>query len=138
MVLEQMKTYLQIITIIGYNFCFSEITFVSVLLVRQLSELFSCIHQPIELGSFFASRDMHIFFCFLEFCIATTEFGFQINLRTCSTLTPNVFIYLYRGSLLSTNSLSTIPEVVRFINTGGPRIVRILGHQGIVLLQKSY
>ena len=24
------------------------------------------------------------------------------------------------------------------ISTGGPRIVRILGHQGIVLLQKSY
>ena len=24
------------------------------------------------------------------------------------------------------------------VNTGGPRIVRILGHQGIVLLQKSY
>ena len=29
-------------------------------------------------------------------------------------------------------------EQLFIANTGGPRIVRILGHQGIVLLQKSY
>ena len=68
-------------------------------------------------------------------CIAQKDF---------KTISPCFFHLIFLTDVTHYWALagpSFVSEALPFtyiISTGGPRIVQILGHQGIVLLQKSY